>query len=86
VTVEEFGDVSTDSAFLNELQSTVNTWIKEIHKVSKLTRDAGSGTASQEVNFWLGLERELDRIDTQLKSDSVSMFLSTIPDYICFNI
>ena len=30
-----------------------------------------SGTASQEVNFWLSMEKELERIDAQLKGDGV---------------
>ncbi|KIK03622.1 hypothetical protein K443DRAFT_94824 [Laccaria amethystina LaAM-08-1] len=46
----------TDSTFLNSLHSHVNTWIKAIQAVTKLTRDVSSGTASLEINFWMSLE------------------------------
>lgn len=46
-------DLINDSSFLNRLQSDVNDWIKEIQKVTKLDRDPASGTASQEINFWI---------------------------------
>jgi dynein heavy chain 1 len=32
-------------------------WIKAIQRVTRLTRDVVSGTASQDINFWLSLER-----------------------------
>ncbi|KAJ1930559.1 dynein heavy chain [Tieghemiomyces parasiticus] len=67
-----------DSAFLNRLQGDVNGWIKEIQKVTKLSRDPASGTASQEINFWLSMERALERIDTQLKSDEVVLTLDVL--------
>lgn len=62
-----------DSTFLNTLQSHVNSWIKSIQSVTKLTRDVSSGTASQEVNFWLSLESALEGIEAQLRSDEVIM-------------
>lgn len=68
----------SDSTFLNTLQSHVNTWIKAIQSVTKLSRDVGSGTASQEINFWLSLERALDGIDAQLHSDEVSLVLDCL--------
>jgi hypothetical protein len=34
-------------------------------------RDISSGTPSQEVNFWLSLERALEGIEGQLKSEEV---------------
>lgn len=68
----------TDSTFLNTLQSHVNTWIKSIQSVTKLSREVGSGTASQEINFWLSLERALDAIDEQLRSDEVGLVLDCL--------
>lgn len=62
----------SDSSFLNKLQSDVNGWIKEIQKVTKMSRDPASGTAIQEINFWLSMERALEKIDEQLKSDQIS--------------
>lgn len=64
----------SDSSFLNKLQSDVNGWIKEIQKVTKMSRDPASGTAIQEINFWLSMERALEKIDEQLKSDQISMY------------
>ncbi|KAG6819964.1 hypothetical protein H0H93_006940, partial [Arthromyces matolae] len=67
-----------DSTFLNSLQAHVNSWIKAIQAVTKLNRDVASGTASQEINFWLSLERALDGIETQLRSDEVNMVINCL--------
>jgi dynein heavy chain 1 len=40
-----------------------------------MSRDPASGTAIQEINFWLSMERALEKIDEQLKSDQISMCL-----------
>ncbi|EDR03828.1 uncharacterized protein LACBIDRAFT_331036 [Laccaria bicolor S238N-H82] len=70
----------TDSTFLNSLHSHVNTWIKAIQAVTKLTRDVSSGTASQEINFWLimSLERALEGIEAQLRSEEVGMVMDAL--------
>ena len=65
----------SDSTFLNRLQGDVNGWIKEIKKVTKLNRDPASGTAIQEINFWLSMEKALEGIDEKLKGDHIGMFL-----------
>lgn len=39
--------------------------------MTKLSRDPASGTAIQEINFWLSMERALEKIDEQLKSDEI---------------
>lgn len=74
-----------DSTFLNNLQSNVNSWIKSIQVVTKMTRDpAGNSpqdfkfTASQEVNFWLSMESALEGIDAQLRSDGVTLTLDIL--------
>ncbi|EJD04236.1 cytoplasmic dynein heavy chain 1 [Fomitiporia mediterranea MF3/22] len=67
-----------DSTFLNTLQAHVNTWIKSIQAVTKLSRDVSSGTASQEINFWLSLEQALEAIETQLRSDEVNMVMDCL--------
>ncbi|XP_059178510.1 cytoplasmic dynein 1 heavy chain 1-like isoform X2 [Physella acuta] len=72
--VEEFGDKVDDAQFLNNLQSGVNRWIREIQKVTKLDRDPSSGTALQEISFWLNLERALLRI--QEKRESIEVVLT----------
>jgi hypothetical protein len=67
-----------DSTFLNSLHANVNSWIKAIQSVTKLSRDVASGTASQEINFWLSLERALEGIESQLRSDEVNMVMDCL--------
>ena len=67
-----------DSTFLNTLQAHVNTWTKSIQAVTKLTRDVSSGSASQEINFWLGMEKALEGIEAQLRSDEVNMVMDCL--------
>ncbi|PFH46895.1 hypothetical protein AMATHDRAFT_7278 [Amanita thiersii Skay4041] len=67
-----------DSTFLNTLHAHVNSWIKSIQSITKLSRDIASGTASQEINFWLSLERALDVIEVQLRSEEVSMVMDCL--------
>ena len=64
----------SDTSFLNKLQGEVNSWIKEIQNVTKLTRDVSSGTASQEINFWLSMEKALEAIEEQLRSEPIGEF------------
>ena len=67
-----------DSSFLNTLHAHVNQWIKSIQAVTKLSRDVSSGTASQEINFWLSLERALEGIEAQLRSEEVNMVMDCL--------
>ena len=76
--VADFGDKVEDSTFLNQLQNGVNRWIKEIQKVTKLDRDPSSGTALQEVSFWLNLERALHRIQEKRESQEIALTLEIL--------
>jgi pilus assembly protein TadC len=67
-----------DDSFLNTLHGHVNAWIKAIHGVTRLTREVSSGTASQEINFWLSLERALEGIEAQLRSEEVNMVMDCL--------
>jgi len=67
-----------DSVFLNKLQAEVNSWIKDIQAVTKLSRDVSSGTASQEINFWLGMEHALEMIEAQLQGEEVTLALDVL--------
>lgn len=67
-----------DPAFLNKLQADVNSWIKEIQAVTKLSRDVASGTASQEINFWLSMEHALEGIEAQLRGEEVTLALDVL--------
>lgn len=70
--------VLTDSTFLNGLQSTVNGWIKSIQNITRTSRDAQTGTATQEINFWLSMETRLDDIESQLSSPGVKLTLDVL--------
>ncbi|XP_031789302.2 dynein heavy chain, cytoplasmic isoform X5 [Nasonia vitripennis] len=76
--VSDFGSKVEDSTFLNQLQNGVNRWIKEIQKVTKLNRDPESGTALQEISFWLNLERALHRIQEKRESIEISLTLDIL--------
>lgn len=69
-----------DAKTLNELQTCVNSWIKQIQTVTKLDRDPaedGSSTAS-EINFWLTMEDKLDYISRQLDAKPVTLTLDVL--------
>ena len=46
--------------------------------MTKLRRDVFSGTASQEINFWLSLERALEGIEAQLRSEEVEIVMDAL--------
>ncbi|RWS31185.1 Dynein heavy chain: cytoplasmic-like protein [Leptotrombidium deliense] len=77
-TVNDFSDKVEDSVFLNQLQNGVNRWIREMQKVTKLDRDPASGTALQEISFWLNLERALLRIQEKRESPEVALTLDIL--------
>ncbi|KAJ1333646.1 dynein cytoplasmic 1 heavy chain [Microdochium nivale] len=68
----------SDSTFMNNLQSTVNGWIKSIQAITKLTRDPVTRTATQEINFWLSMESALEGIEAQLRSEGVMLTLEIL--------
>lgn len=72
------GTLLQDSSFLNVLQGNVNVWIKEIQKVTGLTRDAAIGSASQEISFWLAMETALGHIEEQLQSPPITYTLDVL--------
>lgn len=47
-------------------------------QVTKLDRDPSSGTALQEISFWLNLERALHRIQEKRESLEVSLTLDIL--------
>ena len=68
----------SDSRFLNDLQNTVNSWIKSIQAITKLSRDPKSGSAAQEINFWLSMESALEGIEGQLRSEGVQLTMDIL--------
>ena len=70
--------VLESSAFTNSVQNTVNAWIKSIQTITKMSRDADSGSAAQEINFWLSMETALEGINTQLHSEGVVLTMEIL--------
>ena len=68
----------SDTRFLNDLQNTVNGWIKSIQAVTKMSRNAESGSATQEINFWISLENALKYIDLQTRNEGVQLTLDVL--------
>lgn len=71
-------ELLADSRFLNDLQNTVNSWIKSIQSITKLSRDPESGSATQEINFWISMESALEGIEIQLRSDGVLLTMEIL--------
>ncbi len=46
--------------------------------MTKLSRDVASGTASQEINFWLSMENALESIEAQLRGEEVTLALDVL--------
>lgn len=68
----------SDTEFLNSLQSIVNGWIKSIQGITRMSRDPDSGTATQEINFWLSMEKALKHIEDQLQGQGVTLTLKIL--------
>lgn len=71
-------ELVSDSRFLNDLQNTVNTWIKSIQAITKMSRDPENGSAAQEMNFWLSMEQALEGVEVQLKSVGVLLTMDIL--------
>lgn len=71
-------ELLSDSRFLNDSQNTVNTWIKSIQAITKMSRDPENGSAAQEINFWLSMEQALEGVEVQLKSVGVQLTMDIL--------
>ncbi|KAL8873373.1 MAG: hypothetical protein Q9174_001143, partial [Haloplaca sp. 1 TL-2023] len=71
-------EVLSDSKFLNDVQNTVNIWIKSIQAITKSSRDPEKGSAAQEINFWLAMESALEDVEVQLRSEGVQMTMDIL--------
>ena len=72
------GTIVSDAQFLNLLQADVNGWIKEIQKVTGLSRDIDAGSAQQEINFWLNMEKALSKIEEKIASEAITLILDVL--------
>ena len=68
----------SDARFLNDLQNTVSAWIKSIQAITKMSRDPESGSATQEINYWLSLESALKSVEAQTRNDGVQLTLDIL--------
>ncbi len=64
-----------DDYFLDQLQENVNKWIRDIKNLCNLDRDPSTGSVLQEVNFWLNIEKELEKINEKRDSTEVIITL-----------
>lgn len=60
------------------LNSPLGLFISSTNQVTKLDRDPASGTALQEISFWLNLERALNRIQEKRESPEVLLTLDIL--------
>jgi dynein heavy chain 1, cytosolic len=67
-----------ETRFINDIQNTVNSWIKSIQQTTKRERDVETGSALQEINFWLSMETALEDIEAQLRSDGVQLTMDIL--------
>jgi dynein heavy chain 1 len=77
-TEEDFDLRLKDNEFLKRLQKCVDHWYRDIRKVTQLKHDPTSGSALQEINFWLSLERSLNHIKEQLSKKEVQLTLNLL--------
>jgi dynein heavy chain 1 len=73
LTIEDFEDRIQDPNFVKRLEKTMTQWIKDIRRITQLNHDPQQGSALQEINFWLSIERSLTHIEEQLKSGMASV-------------
>jgi dynein heavy chain 1 len=67
LTTEDFEKRIEDPQFVKKLEKTVTGWIRDIRRITQLNHDPSQGSALQEINFWVSMERSLTNIDEQLK-------------------
>lgn len=66
LTAAEFEGRLQDQSFVRRLEKLVTIWIRDIRRITTLDHDPSTGTALQEINFWLAIERSLTHVESQL--------------------
>ena len=67
-----------DDQFVNELHAEMNGWVRAVQKITKLDRDAASGTAMQEIHFWNAMEHALEGLEQQLHAPGITLTLEVL--------
>ncbi len=78
LSVDEFVDILADNDILNRLAKGMTLWTNSIRTVTTMDHNASTGSALQEINFWLSLERELRNIEKQVKQGEVQVTLEIL--------
>jgi dynein heavy chain 1 len=78
MTTEDFESRIQDPNFIKKLENTVLQWIKDIRRITQKNHDPQQGTALQEINFWLSIERSLTNIEEQIKSTMLTVTLELL--------
>lgn len=63
---------------INSILNNVNGWIKSIQSITGLSRDPTSGSAAQEIHFWLSMESALEDIEAHLRADGVQLTMDIL--------
>jgi len=78
LTADDFENRVQDPAFIKRLEKTVGQWIVHIRRITQLNHDPQQGSALQEINFWLSIERSLTHIEEQLKHPMIDVTLKLL--------
>jgi dynein heavy chain 1 len=73
MTTDDFENRIQDPQFVKRLEKTVTNWIRDIRRITQLNHDPSQGSALQEIDFWVSMERSLTHIDEQLKNNMIEV-------------
>ena len=76
--ISDLGDLVHDDAYIKSLERVVLRWIKDIQQVTRLERDLSTGSARQEIRFWLSMERALSQLKERLQEPDVTLTLQVL--------
>jgi len=71
-------EVLADNDFVNKLQSIVIGWQKSINGTIATERDSRTGTAAQEINFWLDKEDVLHDVKAKMQLSGVKLTVAVL--------
>jgi len=71
-------DKITSTELVPCVTSSLNNFIEDAAMVSRLDRDAASGTTNDEVKFWTRLLAALNHLNTQISGPAVGIMLSVL--------
>lgn len=78
LTPDDFENRISDPLFVKKLEKTVTKWIRDIRCITQLNHNPESGSALQEIQFWLSIERNLTNVEEQLKHQMIDTTLELL--------